>query len=41
MHGECFRGHVALGIEMTMKCLPRRHAIEDLDAADLDQPIAP
>src|SRR3954470_14581913 len=41
MHREGFRRHLALGIEVAMKGLAGRHAIEDLDAADLDQPVAP
>jgi hypothetical protein len=40
MHREGFRRHIALGVDVAVKCLPRRHAVEDLDAADLDQPIA-
>ena len=40
MHGEGFRRHVPFGIEIAMKGLPGRHAVEDLDAADFDQPIA-
>jgi hypothetical protein len=40
MHRECFRRHVALWIEMPVKGLAGRHAIEDLDAADFNQPIA-
>jgi len=40
VHGVGFRRHVALGIDVPMEDLPRRHAIEYLDAADLDQPVA-
>ena len=40
VHGECFRRHVAFGIDVTMKCLSGRHAVEDFDATDFDQPIA-
>jgi hypothetical protein len=40
MHGECFGRHVALGIDVAVKGLAGRHAVEDLDAADLDQPVA-
>jgi len=40
MHGEGLGRHVALGIEVPVKGLPGRHAVENLDAADLDQPIA-
>src|SRR5947209_16889117 len=41
MHREGFRRHLALGIEVAVKGLAGWHAIEDLDAADLDQPVAP
>jgi hypothetical protein len=34
------RRHVPLGIHVAVKGLPRRHAIEELDAADLDQAVA-
>jgi hypothetical protein len=37
MHRECFRRHVALRIEMPVKGLPGRHAIDHLDAADFNQ----
>ena len=40
VHGKRFRRHVALGIDVAVKRLPGRHAVEDLDAADLDQPVA-
>ena len=40
MHGEGFRRHVAFGIEMPMKGLPGRHAVENLDTADFNQPVA-
>jgi hypothetical protein len=40
MHGKRFRRHVTLGIDVAVEGLPRRHAIVDLDAANLDQPIA-
>jgi hypothetical protein len=40
VHGEGFGRHLALGVEMAVKDLSRRHAIENLDAADFDQPIA-
>src|SRR4030088_917095 len=41
MHGERFSRHVALRVEVPMKCLPRRHAVENLDTTDFDQPVAP
>ena len=41
MHRECFGRHVALWIEMPVKGLPGRHAIDHLDAADFNQPVAP
>ena len=40
VHGKRFRRHVALGIDVAVKRLPRRHAVVDFDAADLDQPVA-
>ncbi len=40
MHIEGFLRHVALWIKVDMEGLPGRHAIDHLDAADLDQPIA-
>ena len=40
VHGKRFRRHVALGIDVAVKRLPRRHAVEDLDAADFDEPVA-
>ena len=40
VHGEGFLRHVALGIDVAVKGLPGRHAVEDLDAADFDQPVA-
>ena len=40
MHVKGLRRHVALGIDVAVKGLPGRHAVEDLDAADLDQPVA-
>jgi hypothetical protein len=39
MHIEGFGRHVALGIDMPVKGLPGRHAVEYLDAADFDQPV--
>src|SRR6202034_3264900 len=39
MHGEGFGRHVALGIDMPVKGLASRHAVENLDAADFDQPV--
>src|SRR5882757_4599252 len=41
MHGERFRRHLALGIDVTVKGLAGRHAVEDFDATDLDQTVAP
>ena len=38
--GKRFRRHIALGIDVAVESLPRRHAVVDLDAADLDQPVA-
>ena len=40
MHGKRFGRHVALGIDVAVKGVSRRHAVVDLDAADLDQPVA-
>ena len=40
VHGESLGRHVALGIDVPVKYLAGRHAIEYLDAADLDQPVA-
>ena len=40
MHLERLARHVALGIDVAMERLAGRHAVEDLDAADLDKPIA-
>ncbi len=40
MHGESFRRHVALGVDVPVKGLAGRHPVEDLDTADFDQPIA-
>jgi hypothetical protein len=31
--------HVALGVDVAVKFAPSRDAIDDLDAADLDQPV--
>jgi hypothetical protein len=41
VHGEGFGRHGALGIEVPVKSLARRHAIENLDAANFDQAVAP
>src|ERR1700679_4210446 len=41
MHREGLRRHVAFWIEMAMEGLAGRHAIENLDTADFNQPIAP
>src|SRR5471032_3593179 len=40
MYGEGLGRHGALRIEMPMKRLPGGHAIENLDTADFNQPIA-
>src|ERR1700756_4891446 len=39
-HGKGLRRHIALGIEIAMEGLARRHAVEDLDTADLHEAIA-
>ena len=39
VHRERFRRHVAFGVDMAVEGLARRHAIENLDAADLNQSI--
>ena len=40
VHRLGFGRHVALGIDEAMELAPRRDAVEELDAADLDQPVA-
>jgi hypothetical protein len=40
VHPEGLLGHVALRIDVTVKRLPGRNRVEQLDAADLNQPIA-
>jgi hypothetical protein len=40
MHGKRLGRHVALGIDVAVKRLPRRHPIEDFDAADFNQTVA-
>jgi hypothetical protein len=40
VHGIGFSRHFALGIEMPMKGLAGRHAIENLDTTNLNQSIA-
>ena len=40
MHGKRFGRHIALGIDVAVKSLAGRHAVDDLDAADLDQAVA-
>ena len=40
MHGKGFRRHVAFRIDVAVKGLAGRHAVEHLDAADFDQPVA-
>jgi hypothetical protein len=37
---KCLLRHRTFGIDVTMEDLTGRHAVEDLDAADFDQPIA-
>ena len=41
MHIEGLGRHVPLGIDVAVKRLPCRHAVEYLDTADFDQPVAP
>ena len=41
MHREGLRRNVALGVEIAVEGLSGRDAVEKLDAADLDQPVAP
>src|SRR5262249_50008413 len=40
MHAEGLGRHLALGIEIAVKALSAADAIDELDAADLDQPMA-
>src|SRR3954454_11215400 len=40
VHRKSFRRHLALGIDVTMKGQSGGHAVEYLDATDLDQPVA-
>ena len=40
MNGEGFRRHAAFRVEIAMECLARRNAVDELDAADLDQAVA-
>ena len=40
MHREGAGGHVALGIDIAMKGLAGGKAVHQLDAADLDDPVA-
>jgi hypothetical protein len=40
VHGKRFRGDVALGIEVAMKGLTARDAVDQFDAADLDEPVS-
>src|SRR6516162_7681302 len=37
--GDGLGRHIALGIEVAMKALPARNAIDELDAADLHQSV--
>ncbi|MGY3354383.1 putative amino acid dehydrogenase [Bradyrhizobium sp. GM0.4] len=41
VHRKGFCRHVPFGIDVDVETLPRRHAIEHLDAADFDQAISP
>ena len=40
VHGLGFGRHVALGIDEAVELAARRDAVDELDAADLDQPVA-
>ena len=40
VHRKGFLRHVPFGIDVDVERLPRRHAVEHLDAADFDQAIA-
>jgi len=40
VHRKRFRRHAALGIEIGVKCLAGRYAVDQFDAADLDQTMA-
>src|SRR6185437_6142526 len=40
VHSQSFRRYQAFRIDVPMERLPGRHAIEYLDAADLDQTVA-
>jgi hypothetical protein len=40
MHVEGLIGHVAFGVQMTVPHPPRRDAVDQLDTADLDDPVA-
>lgn len=40
VHRERFRRHVPFRVDVDVKGLPRRHAVEDLDAADFDESVA-
>jgi hypothetical protein len=37
---DCTPRHVALGVHMRVPDAPRRNAVEELDAADLDDAVA-
>ena len=41
VHRKRFRRHFTLGIDMAVKGLAGRHAVENLDATDFNQPITP
>ena len=40
VHRKCLGGHVALGIDIGVESRPGRYPVEQLDAAQLDQPMA-
>jgi len=40
MHRECLGRHLALRVDVTVKGLTGWHAIENLDAADLNEAVA-
>jgi hypothetical protein len=40
MHREGLGRHIAFRIKVPVKGLPGRHAIENLDTADFNQPVA-
>ena len=40
VHRKGFGGHVPFWVDVDVKALPRRHAVENLDAADFHQAVA-